>query len=273
MDKSAAKLLKLSQIEVARTSELDIDSRMHEPGIAMAMWMNYAKSDRKGVSNYDRTYVAATLSPLGLNLWDRAVNHFLRMTPNGCDMRVHDAQRVDVIFKFMTPDCKVPLTELDVDTPKSWQEHLEVRHSMVNYMIQEAIAEQIVPAYRAGKPIYGIHPALMMGVSEFESFTGERIPRATRERFLRSKTTTYEAWIRKVMERSFVHLRISTHRRIREQVRRATTNPDFLELKRQAILKQCCSDVADVLRRYSALGDDVLRSAVREYLVADSMEW
>lgn len=273
MDKSVAKILKQAKTEMARLSEAEIEARSHEPGIAMVEATRYATSERKGISNYDRTYIAATLSPSGLELWHNAVEHFKRLAPASQTFKVHSAERVDTIFQFLVPDCRVDLGELDVDTPRNWADHLEFRHSLPPSAVRDVIARAVVPSFRAGKPIYNIHPGVMMGVSEYESHTGDRLAKATRERLGNIRAKSYLTWIQQAVERSLRGLRMEAHRRIRSQVRSLVISEAFLEARKKAILTQCCTDVGEVMRRYSGLGDDVLRSAIREFLVSDSMEW
>jgi hypothetical protein len=94
----------------------------------------------------------------------------------------------------------------------------------------------------------------------------------------RKDAQSFSSWGRNHVDEIFKEDRLAAEKRLNEEAWAVMYNPGFevneaFEAeKKSALVNFCMRDVREVLCKFSFLGDDVLREALREFAVADVLE-
>lgn len=211
-----------------------------------------------------KVYAALTLTPEGREVWDRYVRYYLNM------------EVVDYFFHVTSPeDVRTNLHIRGVADHVSYD-----RLTLHAYWVD---ADKAVPwedaaavafkHFGKGIPTYNIDSISVLGPDFYEKCHG-KLSSHRRDAFSAKKNhrETYAQWVVKAVNKQCEALRTRTLDRLKAQADVIMGSDAYAEAMRNAVLDRCKADVKAVMSRYSCLGDDVLRSALQEYVISDVMD-
>lgn len=88
----------------------------------------------------------------------------------------------------------------------------------------------------------------------------------------RKTTDSFPQWFGDAVKSEFYDAKLEAERRILEAASVIVESPEFKEERHQALLRGAKADLVKMMQKYAPLGEEFLREALQEFVVADVLE-
>ncbi len=202
-------------------------------------------SDDKKGSSYERVYALLAATHEAVAIKSRVKHQLDTVCIKEWEFELQDGDRPSVLARFKT---HLPYHSFTLDNCRLEAYRL-VGHDELQAIVENHFGRD-VPTFFCRKS------TVLEG--------------CTRERG-RAEAKSFSTWFLTQIEKDFVPIQNAAQARLLEAARAVAKTPDFLAEEQASLLRYCHDEIVGVMSKYSFLGEDVLKNAIREYVASDVM--